>query len=38
VNTIACAIPGVMPLRRSDLIPAFDSRAESSPRSLPGAT
>jgi hypothetical protein len=28
VNTIACAIPGVMPLRRSDLIPAFDSRAD----------
>src|SRR5262249_28119630 len=31
-------MPGVMPLRRSDLIPAFASRAESSPRSLPGAT
>src|SRR6516225_7464198 len=31
-------MPGVIPLRRSDLIPALDSRAESSPRSLPGAT
>jgi hypothetical protein len=38
VNTTACAMPGVMSLRRSDLTPALASLVESSPRSLPGAT
>ena len=31
-------MPGVMSLRRSLLIPAFFSRDDNSPRSLPGAT